>query len=82
MRATVSRWGNSAAVRLPARLLAEAGLGAGDAVELRLEDGRIVIAPVPAPGPVPDLDALIAAITPETLHAEADFGPAAGREAW
>lgn len=76
MRARIGTWDGEAAVRLPARLLAEAGLRAGDAVELRAEAGRIVIFPAP------DRDALIAAIRPETLPDETDFGAPRGREVW
>ena len=47
MKARLIRIGNSRGVRLPKPLIEEAGLG--DAVELRVRDGAIVIAPAAAP---------------------------------
>lgn len=79
MRAKVSRWGNSSAVRLPASLLSALGLGVDDAVDIREEHGRIVIEPVRSEAD--DLDALLARITPDNVHEEVDFGPAVGDEA-
>lgn len=77
MRSTVKKWGNSAAVRMPASLMEEARLHIDQAVELRVEKGRIVIEPVPAF----DLDTLLAEITDENRHDEVEFGPPVGREA-
>ena len=48
------------------------------AVEVREENGRIVIGPVRAAAH--DLGALLNAITPETLHGETHWGPDTGRE--
>ena len=38
----VSRWGNSLAVRLPKKLVEEAGLAEGDEVDVRVADKRVV----------------------------------------
>lgn len=46
MRAAVRRMGNSSGVIIPKPLLGEVGLQTGDPVELTLEDGKIVVAPV------------------------------------
>jgi antitoxin MazE len=78
MRVTVKKWGNSASVRIPAAIMEAAHLTLDDIVDIREEDGRIVIAPV---GPKPyDLGELLAGITPENLHAEVDFGGPMGKE--
>jgi len=76
----VRKWGNSAAVRIPAKLLAEVGLEIDQPVELRSERGRIVIEPIRKRRY--DLDELIAAIRPDNLHDAVDTGPAVGREVW
>lgn len=76
----VRKWGNSAAVRLPASALAAAGLKPDDPVEVREENGRIVIEAVRKK--TPDIEALIAAITPENRHEETDWGPPVGKETW
>ncbi|HVB18603.1 MAG TPA: AbrB/MazE/SpoVT family DNA-binding domain-containing protein [Stellaceae bacterium] len=46
MRAAVRKLGNSSGVIIPKTLLDEAGVTVGDAVELTLVEGRIVLAPV------------------------------------
>ena len=79
MRGTVRKWGNSAAVRLPASVMQAARLQLDAAVEVREEDGRIVIEPVrPPETPLSDL---LNRITDENAHSEADFGDPVGREA-
>jgi antitoxin MazE len=45
----IKRWGNSAALRLPAKLLAAAGLAIDSPVDVRLEGGRLVIEPLRRP---------------------------------
>jgi antitoxin MazE len=80
MNVQVKKWGNSAAVRIPAATLAAARLRIDDRVEVREEDGRIVIEPVRAAAP--SLDQLLSGISADNLHGEADFGPAVGNEAW
>lgn len=80
MNMHVRRWGNSAAVRIPAATLDAAGLKPDDPVEVREENGRIVIEKA-RPEPV-TLAALVAGITPENRHEETDFGPPVGKEAW
>ena len=79
MRVTVKKWGNSAAVRIPATILEAVHLKLDGTVDVREEGGRIVIEPV-HPREY-DLAELLAGITPENLHAEVDFGAPAGKEA-
>ena len=45
MRAVLSKWGNSLAVRLPRDATASAGLREGAVVDLTVEDGAIVLRP-------------------------------------
>lgn len=80
MQTNVKKWGNSAAVRIPASVMTAARLALNDAVDVREEDGRIIIEPVPAG--VWELPTLLAGITAENLHAEVDTGPAMGHEVW
>jgi antitoxin MazE len=46
MRAAVRKLGNSSGVIIPKSLLDEVGVAAGDAVDLTLEKGRIVLASI------------------------------------
>jgi len=45
MRAAIRKLGNSSGVIIPKSMLAEVGIAAGDAVDLSLEDSRIIITP-------------------------------------
>ena len=78
MRATVSKWGNSLALRVPRGLAEDAHLAEGAEVELFVQDGRLVVEPVL----VIRLETLLAGITPENLHDEHFTDAPRGREAW
>lgn len=80
MQSSVRRWGNSAAIRLPAYVLEAAHFKIDQAVDVREEDGRIVIEAVRDAGPT--LDALVDAITDDNRHDELLAGSSAGKEAW
>lgn len=80
MHGTVRKWGNSAAIRLPAAVLEAAHLEINQPVDVREEDGRIIIQPI-RPAALA-LENLAAAITDENRHDEMDLGPMTGREIW
>ena len=46
MRARIRRMGNSAGVIIPKPLLSETGVEEGDDVDMTLDEGRIVLAPI------------------------------------
>ncbi len=80
MRGVVKKWGNSAAVRIPAAVLEAAKVRLDQPVDLHVEGGRIVIEPL---RPVRyDIADLVAGITDDNLHAPVDMGNAVGQEAW
>jgi len=76
----VRKWGNSAAVRIPASALAAAGLKTDDPVDVREENGRIVIEKA-RPEKL-DIQALVDGITEQNRHEETDWGPPVGKEYW
>ena len=80
MKAAIKKWGNSAAVRIPASVLQTARLEVDEAVEVREESGRIVIEPVRRKEY--SLAELVKGITEKNQHDEIDFGGPAGREVW
>ncbi len=80
MKATVKKWGNSAAVRIPASVMQAAHLDLDEVVDVREEAGRIVIEPVRQK--TYELAKLLKGITPKNRHAAVDFGPAMGNEVW
>ena len=80
MQVTVKRWGNSAAVRIPTSVLGAAKLRLDQQVDVREDDGRIIIEAI-----VPeacDIEALVAGITDENLHGFIETGPPVGNEVW
>lgn len=80
MTTRVQKWGNSLALRIPKPLAIEAGLKDGSPVELSLQEGKLIIAPVIKSSV--SLDDLLAKVTKKNLHGEVDTGPALGREVW
>jgi antitoxin MazE len=80
MRLHVKKWGNSAAVRIPASVIAAASMHIDQAVEVREEAGRIVIEPIIVP--VYTLTSLLDQMDPKTFPDEVDFGPVVGKEIW
>jgi antitoxin MazE len=79
VRARVSRWGNSLAIRIPAAFAEETQLDEGSAVEISVEGGRLVVSNA---RPHYGLDELLEDVTDENIHGETDWGPAVGDEAW
>lgn len=80
MKVLVKKWGNSAAVRIPASLMQAAHLSLDQTVEVKEEDGRIVIEPERSRVFV--LQNLLNGINSANLHHAVDTGPAVGREFW
>ena len=77
MQLTVKKWGNSAAIRLPAKVLNAAQVDIEQPVNVHVEGRRIVIDPVIEED---NLDALLAQITSDNVHHEVSFGPPTGKE--
>ncbi len=80
MQVTVKKWGNSAAVRIPAAVMQAVHLDLDEVVDVREESGRIVIEPTRQK--TWDLDELLRGITAKNRHEAVDFGPAVGKEVW
>lgn len=80
MKAQVSKWGNSLAVRIPRAFAEDLGVGQDSSVELTVEDGCLLIRPSVVP--TYELETLLRSVTPENLHGEIDQDQAVGKEAW
>ena len=78
MRVIVKKWGNSAAVRIPSGIMQAARLTLDEVVDVREQDGQIVIEPIRS-GKI-DLAQLLAGITPANLHGGIEFGDPIGKE--
>jgi antitoxin MazE len=77
---TVSKWGNSLAIRIPQAIAKQASLTEGDCVALALDsDGAIVLRPTRRRY---ELSELVSRITPKNRHRETDWGRPRGEESW
>jgi antitoxin MazE len=74
----VSKWGNSLALRIPKTLAAELNVQDGDAVDVSLEGGAIVIRPAAKRYTIEEL---VADMAPDD-GGEIDWGPPVGKEVW
>lgn len=80
MQGVVKKWGNSAAVRIPASVLEAARVRLDQPVDVREESGRIIIEPL---HPVRyEIARLVAGITDENRHDSDETGAPVGREVW
>jgi len=80
MRATVKKWGNSAAVRIPTSIMRATNIELDEAVDVREEDGRIVIEAVRQKKY--ELNALLKGISSKNQHRSIEFGAPVGKEVW
>ncbi|MCX7561261.1 AbrB/MazE/SpoVT family DNA-binding domain-containing protein [Sulfitobacter sp. F26204] len=79
MRVIVKKWGNSASVRIPAAVMQAAKLSLDTPVDIREENGRIIIEPDQSPEFF--LDDLLESITRENCHDAIETGGPLGQEA-
>lgn len=83
MEATLRKWGNSIGLRIPAGLLAELNLSENSTVELKVEDGKLIVAPKRQRKKWKySLDELLAGVTEDNVHSETDWGTPRGDEIW
>jgi antitoxin MazE len=80
VKTTVKKWGNSAAVRIPSAVMETVSLRLDDVVEIREEEGRIVIEPLRQRTIA--LGDLLKGITSKNLHRIVEFDPPKGKEVW
>jgi antitoxin MazE len=80
MESRVVKWGNSLAIRIPRSIAAETRLEYGTTVDVRSEDGAMVVRA--APSERIDLKALLKKIKKAQLHGEIRTGYRRGREEW
>ena len=77
---TISKWGNSLAVRIPLAIAKQASLSEGDCVELALDrKGGLVLRPARRRYELSDL---VSEITPKNRHRATNWGKPQGEESW
>lgn len=85
MLVTLKKWGNNAAVRLPAAIMQAAGLHIDEQLDVRTEGGRIIIEkanPYDAEPPAFDLEKLMDGVRAEDAPELVSFGAPVGDEEW
>lgn len=78
----VQKWGNSQGLRLSKDLLSDADIEVGDAVEVSVSDGVLVVTPVRRIRGGVDLQQLVREIPADYKPGELEWGPPSGREVW
>ncbi|MCP2500243.1 MAG: AbrB/MazE/SpoVT family DNA-binding domain-containing protein [Deltaproteobacteria bacterium] len=78
MRARIRRWGNSLALRIPKAFAEEASLEDESVVDLKVVNGKLVVASVV--DPEVSLDRLLADVEDRNLHGEVSTGRAVRTE--
>lgn len=81
MQGVIKKWGNSAAVRIPAAVLEAANVQLEQPIDVREEGGRIIIEKLHQT-PQYSLADLVAGITDQNRHEPIDLDGPAGQEVW
>jgi len=76
----ILKWGNSLGLRIPKSFAKELDIGPNSEVDITLEDGGLMIRPLPRPAYA--LEGLLSEVTKDNLHEEVELGEPAGREAF
>ena len=77
MTATIQKWGNSLALRIPQAVAKQIHVQEGDAVTLRVSTAGLTVKAAPKRL---SLDDLLAQVTKENLHRVTGWGADVGRE--
>ncbi|ATC31110.1 PbsX family transcriptional regulator [Caulobacter vibrioides] len=80
MQVIIEKRGGGAWLRIPETVVAATSIEIGQSVDVREENGRIIIEPIRASAY--DLGVMLADMKPETFPEEVDFGARIGNEVW
>ncbi len=80
MNATVQKWGNSLALRIPRSFAKDTHLTTGSVVDMSVRNGKLIIEP-PRRRKY-RLQDLLKRVSKSNLHSEIETGVAVGREGW
>jgi len=78
----VQKWGNSQGIRLSKELLSDVEINVGDAVDVAVRDGALVVTPLRRVRGGHDLRELVRRIPKDYKPEELDWGYPVGREVW
>lgn len=78
----IQKWGNSQGLRISKTMLEDADINVGDAVEVAVQDGALVVTPVRRVRGRLDLRDLVRRVPKGYRPGELDWGSPSGREVW
>ena len=78
----IQKWGNSQGLRVSKGLLSDADIDVGDAVDVVVRKGTLIVTPIRRVRGGHDLGELVRRIPKEYRLEELDCGPPVGREVW
>ena len=78
----VQRWGNSQGLRFPKALLEDADIKVGDAVQMSVQGGKIIIEPLEKVRGKYDLKELVSRMPKDYHVEEVEWGAPVGKEEW
>jgi len=79
MKATIQKWGNSLAIRIPKNITKDTRVSEGSSIDIMIENGKIILSPGKKEY---FLKELIKKITIENIHSEISTGDQTGGEIW
>lgn len=85
MLVTLKKWGNNAAIRLPSAIMQVAQFELDQQLDVRVEDGKVIIERVDPNGAEPpaiDIAQLLAGVKPEDAPGLVSLGGPVGAEEW
>lgn len=78
---SLQKWGNSAGVRIPKKVIEKAHLKFNEELALSIQGKSVVLTPVKKSKRL-TLEDMLKGVTPEVVGGEYDWGPPVGREIW
>jgi Growth regulator len=79
MKATVQKWGNSLAIRIPRNISKDTKVSEGSHINIMVENGKIILSPSKKEY---SLKELLKNVTNENIHSEISTGDNIGGEIW
>ena len=77
---SIKKWGNSLAIRIPSSVIQDLALSENSSVQIT--SNGVVATIQPQKRKKVTLNELVAAITPDNIHNEVDWGKPVGKEIW
>ncbi len=81
MTAKISKWGNSQGLRVPKDIMDTLNLNIGDNVNIKIENGKVIIEAIKKDRPKYNLDELVSQV-PNNYKANEEFTEKMGKEEW